>query len=150
MNSLIDGGAFDDFSKSRLGMKNNFETFLGFAHFDMKDDNIPPITDSGQDIGEMLYLEKVSTGKILSCRLNKIFFKNGYRTFIVTSTQYYELNKEITIEDEYYQYQLKVNNKMTISKYDFLLVKGYFPYKSNNIIIPDDVINCQRKVVRHA
>ena len=147
--SLIDAGCFDSLSKSRLAMKNNLDSYMGFAHFDYPIENIPPLSDNGEDIGEMLYLEKMALGKILSVRLSRIFYKENYHTFIVTDTSAMELANLVTIDDEDRHYRLYLEGKQNINKYDFILVKGNLPFKDNIAIHAEDVINCNRKVVKH-
>jgi DNA polymerase-3 subunit alpha len=147
--SLIDGGCFDSLCKSRVAMKNSLDSYLGFAHFDYPIENIPPLKDDGEDIGEMLYLEKMALGKILSVRLPRIFYKEDYHTFIVTDTSALELANVVTIDDENRHYRLYLDQKQDISKYDFILVKGNIPFKDNIAIHAEDVINCNRKVVKH-
>ena len=147
--SLIDAGCFDSLSKSRLAMKNDLDSYMGFAHFDYPIENIPPLSDNGEDIGEMLYLEKMALGKILSVRLSRIFYKENYHTFIVTDTSAMELANLVTIDDEDRHYRLYLEGKQNINKYDFILVKGNLPFKDNIAIHAEDVINCNRKVVKH-
>ncbi len=145
---MIDAGCFDDFSKSRLGMKNRLSTYLNFAHFGMDETQIPPIRDDGEDIGEMLYLEKMALGRILSCRLNQIYSMEGYQTFLISDTSLLEISHIVQIESEGMTYRLSVNEDKNYEKYDFLLVQADFSRKET-YIHPERVINKKRKVVKH-
>jgi DNA polymerase III subunit alpha len=146
--SMIDAGCFDEFSKSRLGMKNLLTTYIRCAHFGMDENQIPLIKDDGEDIGEMFYLEKKALGRILSCRLSQIYHKGGYQTFLVTDTSSLEMSNTIQVEDESRSYKLILPRSMKVNKYDFMLLKGFFPDK-RTYIEPDDIIPCERKVVKH-
>lgn len=145
---MIDAGCFDDFSKSRLGMKNRLSTYLNFARFGMDETQVPPIRDDGEDIGEMLYLEKMALGRILSCRMNQIYFMQGYETFLISDTSLLEISHFVQIESEGKTYRLSVNSDKDFEKYDFLLIQADFSRKENSIH-PTRMINKKRKVVKH-
>lgn len=147
IEKMIDCGYFDCLSKSRLGMKNYLSSYLNFARYGMDEKDVPKIKDDGEDIGEMFYLEKMAMGRILSCRLDSIFKKDGYSTYLVTDTSSLEMSSTITIEDESNRYRMRVTDK-NIEKFDFLLVKCDNKYHSL-YLNPTDVINCKRKVVKH-
>lgn len=148
ISSMIEAGFFNCLSKSRIGMKERLPGYLNFAHFDMDPDQVPTISDSGEDIGEMLYLEKMALGRILSCSLERIFHKEGYQTFLVTDVSNLERNHRFQIDNESNRYVITLKTPLSIQKYDFVLIKGFFPYKS---IYPQvqDIIPCGRKVVKH-
>lgn len=145
---FIDSGCFDCFSKSRVGMKENAYTYLNFAHFDFDEKQITPITDSGEDIGEMLYLEKMILGRILSCQLEQLFSKPNYQTFIVTDTSQFESSHILQVDNETNTYKFKYDKKDKIQKYDFIMLKGFFKRRTT-FIQPEDIIICKRKVVKH-
>jgi DNA polymerase III subunit alpha len=145
---MISGGCFDCFSKSRLGMSNNLPTYMDLVHFGMEEDQAPKISDDGEDIGERMYLEKMILGRIVSCRLNQIFSKEGYQTFIVTDTSSLLMSGIIQVEDEYRKYKLKINRNSQIRKFSFILLKGFFRRKAL-FIEPDSIILLERKVVKH-
>lgn len=148
INSIIDSGALDKFSKSRLAMKENYITYLEFAKYNLAESSIPSLCDNGEDIGEMLSLEKLALGKILSVKLNRIFYKSNYHTYIVTDTSMKEMYSTVTIDDEKSQYKIRIKDN-NINKYDFILVQGQLPYLSKGIIENLEIINCKRKVVKH-
>lgn len=145
---MIDAGCFDDFSKSRLGMKNRLSTYLNFAHFGMDETQVPPIRDDGEDIGEMLYLEKMALGRILSCRLKQIYSMEGYETFLISDTSLLEISHLVQIESEGKSYRLFVTSDKDFEKYDFLLIRANFSRKEN-YIHPEKMMNKKRKVVKH-
>ena len=60
-----------------------------------------------------------------------------------------ELANLVTIDDEDRHYRLYLEGKQNINKYDFILIKGNLPFKDNIAIHAEDVINCNRKVVKH-
>ncbi len=148
LTNMIEAGCFDCFSKSRIGMKNILTTYINFAHFGITEDQVPMIKDEGEDIGERLYLEKMALGRITSCRLNQIFKKDGYQTFIITDISSTKMGHIIQVDDEYRRYKVKLDNINGFSKFDFLLLRGFFKRRAT-YIIPDDIIQCNRKVVKH-
>lgn len=148
LTGMIEGGCFNCLSKSRIGMKNQLQAYLNFAHFDMDSSQVPHISDSGEDIGEMLYLEKMALGRILSCPLDRIFHKEGYQTFLVSDISNLERSHRFQVENESNRYIIQTDKPLSIKKYDFVLLKGFFPYKSSYPQI-QDIIPCGRKVVTH-
>lgn len=146
--ALIDAGAFDSFSKSRLAMKQNLELYLSYARMGFKESDVPSLKDDGEDIGEMLYLEKMALGRILSVSLSRLYHKEGYMTLLVSDTSMLELSHVVEAESEDKRYHIQLKQSEDIQKYDFLLVQVSYKSRSG-YLYPTDVINMKRKVISH-
>ncbi len=150
MESFIDTGVFDCFSKNRAMLKKDMPDYLNFAHFDMLESSIPPLSKGEVDLGEMFYLEKMILGRILSCPLKKVFTRSSYHTLLVSDVSQMEFSHTITVEDEEKKYKIRFVKPSKVEKYDFVLVKGRLPYKANDYIEVEDFVECHRKVIKHA
>lgn len=150
--ALIDGGAFDAFSKSRVAMKKNLPLYYSYARMGFKEEDLPPLRDDGEDIGEMLLLEKLALGRILSVPLERVVSREHYRTFIVSDTSLLELSHTITIEDASSRYRLTLTKGEKPEKYSFVLVSQQDLYDTHSTYLSENSIRLlfqERKVVKH-
>lgn len=150
--SLIDSGAFDSFSKSRLGMKNNLVLYSSYAQMGFLEKDLPPLNDDGEDIGEMLYLEKLALGRILSCPLKRIYSKSGYHTYFISDTSMVELSHIVVLEDEDSRVKLQLTKGEKPEKYSFVLVEEGYSYDRKKTFYSEAdtrVVFYERKVVKH-
>lgn len=148
--SIIDSGAFDCFCKNRPALKEVLSSYIDFAHFDLDEKSVPPIKQVEVDLGQLFLLEKQIIGRILSCPLEKVFSKRYYHTFIISDVSTRDLSHIITVENEEKKFRIRLPNNLVAEKYDFVLLKGQLPYKSGEYWNVEDIIICQRKVIKNA
>lgn len=137
--SLIDAGALDSLFIGRKALKEQLETYLGFASMGFDESQIPPLAIGDEDLGERLALERNSLGIILSKRMHQIEARPNYRTFLVSDTSALEMSGQVTIESENKDYRLPVTGKEKPEKYSFVLVKADWE-RTRTYVEPADVI----------
>lgn len=149
LRSMIDAGCFDSLCKSRVAMKEKLNDYLSFIRLSFPEDALPPLSDEGEDIGEMLYLEKICLGKVLSISLNRIFYRNHFITAFVSDTSMLEISHTIKVETEDNSYTVQLDKKEEVQKFDFVLIQADFSSKNKGRIVPYQMVNMKKKVVKH-
>lgn len=143
MVSLIEAGAFDSLCKNRIQMETMLDKYLGFASLSFSVEKIPPITGEDNDYGRKLAQEKAKIGLILSKKLSSISYREYYKTLVVTDTSRYEFDHILIADDEAKSYQLQVEKKEDIKKYDIILVDANF--RREGRIYPNDIIIAKKE-----